>query len=182
MDYFKRTVTYGWGSIGGSVVRNPPASVGDQDTRFNPWLGKIPWRREWLPMAVFLPGKSPAERNLVGYKELDMMSTHAFHVISSNTCSPQNSKWVLKRKPMSHNRILGIKEGKTHPFVLVTVWTLQIDRALDKLSYFFLINLFFYWRIIALQNFAVFCQTSTWISHRYTYILSLLKLPSFSYV
>ena len=29
---------------------------------------------------------------------------------------------------------------------------------------------FFNWRIIALQNFAVFCQTSTWISHRYIYI------------
>ena len=40
--------------------------------------------------------------------------------------------------------------------------------------------LFFYWRIIALKNFAVFCQTSTWISHRYTYILSLLKLPPIS--
>ena len=35
---------------------------------------------------------------------------------------------------------------------------------------YFLINLLFYWRIIALQNFAVFCQTSTWISYRYTYI------------
>ena len=34
----------------------------------------------------------------------------------------------------------------------------------------------FYWRIIALQNFALFCQTSTWISHRYTYIPSFLKL------
>ena len=34
-------------------------------------------------------------------------------------------------------------------------------------------NLFFYWRIVALQNFVVFCQTSTWISHRYTYIPSL---------
>ena len=42
-------------------------------------------------------------------------------------------------------------------------------------------NLFiFYWRIIALQNFAVFCQTSTWISHRYTYIPSLLKLSPIS--
>ena len=28
-----------------------------------------------------------------------------------------------------------------------------------------LIYLFFNWRIIALQNFVVFCQTSTWISH-----------------
>ena len=34
----------------------------------------------------------------------------------------------------------------------------------------------FYWRIIALQNFAIFCQTSTWISHRYTYIPFLLNL------
>ena len=40
----------------------------------------------------------------------------------------------------------------------------------------FFFNLFFYWRIIALQNFVVFCQTSTWMSHRYTYIPSLLNL------
>ena len=33
-------------------------------------------------------------------------------------------------------------------------------------------NLFiFYWRIIAVQNFSIFCQTSTWTSHRHTYIL-----------
>ena len=33
---------------------------------------------------------------------------------------------------------------------------------------FFLIC--FYWRIIALQNFVVFCQTSIWINRKYTYI------------
>ena len=27
--------------------------------RFNPWVGKIPWRREWQPTPVFLPGESP---------------------------------------------------------------------------------------------------------------------------
>ena len=25
---------------------------------FDPWVGKIPWRRKWQPTAVFLPGKS----------------------------------------------------------------------------------------------------------------------------
>ena len=25
---------------------------------FDPWVGKIPWRRAWLPSPVFLPGKS----------------------------------------------------------------------------------------------------------------------------
>ena len=40
--------------------------------------------------------------------------------------------------------------------------------------------LFFNWRIIALQNFVVFCQISTWISHRYTYICTPFwtSLPS----
>ena len=26
---------------------------------FDPWVGKIPWRREWLPTPGFLPGESP---------------------------------------------------------------------------------------------------------------------------
>ena len=30
------------------------------------------------------------------------------------------------------------------------------------------LNLFLYWRIIALQNFVVSCQTSTWISHQFS--------------
>ena len=34
---------------------------------FNPWVGKIPWRRTWQPTPVFLPGKSHGQRNLAGY-------------------------------------------------------------------------------------------------------------------
>ena len=34
---------------------------------FNPWVGKIFWRRKWQPTPVFLPGKSHEWRNLVGY-------------------------------------------------------------------------------------------------------------------
>ena len=34
-------------------------------------------------------------------------------------------------------------------------------------------SLFFNWRIITLQNFVVFYQTSTWIRHRCTYVPSL---------
>ena len=44
---------------------------------------------------------------------------------------------------------------------------------------------FFNWRIIALQNFVVFCQISTWIRYRYTYVPSLwssLPSPSPSYL
>ena len=34
---------------------------------FDPWVRKIPWRREWLSTPVFLPGKSHGQRSLVGY-------------------------------------------------------------------------------------------------------------------
>ena len=33
---------------------------------FDPWVGKIPWRREWQPTPVFLPGESHGLRSLAG--------------------------------------------------------------------------------------------------------------------
>ena len=34
---------------------------------FDPWIRNIPWRRDWLPTLVFLPGESHELRNLAGY-------------------------------------------------------------------------------------------------------------------
>ena len=31
---------------------------------FDPWVGKIPWRRRWQPTPVFLPGKFHGRRGL----------------------------------------------------------------------------------------------------------------------
>ena len=44
--------------------------------RFDPWVRKIPWRRKWQLVTVFLPGKALGQRSLTGYspwggKELD---------------------------------------------------------------------------------------------------------------
>ena len=35
---------------------------------FDPWGGKIPWRRKWQPTPVFLPEKVHGERRLAGYR------------------------------------------------------------------------------------------------------------------
>ena len=35
--------------------------------RFDPWARKNLWRREWLPILVFLPGESHGQRSLMGY-------------------------------------------------------------------------------------------------------------------
>ena len=44
---------------------------------FDPWVGKILWRKKWKPTPVFLPGEYHGQRSLVGYgpwscKESDM--------------------------------------------------------------------------------------------------------------
>ena len=45
-------------------VKNLPAM---QESWFDPWVGKILWRRKWQPALVFLPGKSHGQKNLVDY-------------------------------------------------------------------------------------------------------------------
>ena len=40
-------------SLVAQMVRSPPAV---QETWVDPWVGKIPWRRERLPTLVFWPG------------------------------------------------------------------------------------------------------------------------------
>ena len=56
------------------MIKNLPAV---QETKFDPWVGKIPWRRKQLPTPIFLPGEFHGEKSLEGYspwgcKELDM--------------------------------------------------------------------------------------------------------------
>ena len=51
---------------------------------FDPWIGKIPWRRKWQPTSLFLPGKPHGWWRLAGYspwghQELDM--TEWFHCL-----------------------------------------------------------------------------------------------------
>ena len=58
--------------------------------RFNPWLGKIPWRREWLPTPVFLPGEFHEWRSLVGYnpwgcRESDITEQLSMHTEGMGT-------------------------------------------------------------------------------------------------
>ena len=43
------------------MVRNLPSK---QEMGFNPWVGKIPWRRAWQPTPGFLPGEFYGQRSL----------------------------------------------------------------------------------------------------------------------
>ena len=50
------------------VVKNRPANAGDiRDKGWIAGLGRFPWRWEWQPTLLFLPGESHGQRSLEGY-------------------------------------------------------------------------------------------------------------------
>ena len=51
-------------SLVAQLLKNLPAM---RETRLDPWVGKIPWRREWLPTPIFLLGEFRGQRSLAGY-------------------------------------------------------------------------------------------------------------------
>ena len=72
--------------------------------RFNPWVRKILWRRNWQPTPVFLPGKSHGQRRLVNYspwgcKESDMTKRLHNSIFNSTsfTVNRESSKYAALR-------------------------------------------------------------------------------------
>ena len=61
-------------SLVAQMVKNLPAM---QETHVRSLDGKIPWRKEWQPTPIFLPGELHGQRSLAGFslwnhKESDM--------------------------------------------------------------------------------------------------------------
>ena len=58
------------GFLGGSVVKNACHCRSYRRGRFDPWGGKIPWKRKWQLTPVFLPGESPWTENPGGLQSM----------------------------------------------------------------------------------------------------------------
>ena len=70
--------TLHWGFPDGASGKEPAY----QRPGFDPWVGRIPWRRKWQPTPVILPGESCGQRSLAGCshgitKRWSRLSTHA---------------------------------------------------------------------------------------------------------
>ena len=48
----------------GAVIKSPLANAGDV---FDPWAGKIPWRKKWHPTPIFVPEKFHGQSSLADY-------------------------------------------------------------------------------------------------------------------
>ena len=96
--------------------------------RFDPWVGKIPWRRKWRPTPISLPGEFHGQKNLAGcspwgYTELDMtkgLTLSFFHLIGVCTeylryTSAGNSR-VFKNMEWSLTAILEVRGRQVNSY------------------------------------------------------------------
>ena len=65
VDFLMMTILTGGASLVAEMVKNLPAM--QERPGFHHWVGTIPWRREWQPSPVFLPGEFHGQRSLAGY-------------------------------------------------------------------------------------------------------------------
>ena len=95
---------------------------------FNPWVGKIFWRRVWQPTPVFLPGESHRPRNLVGCspwgrKKSDMTEATQYahtrsYAITKIPLLRRNWTLILGGKNDFHSFLE--KEGMDHMVCFIT--------------------------------------------------------------
>ena len=78
------TMSYGVSLVAQMVKKKKKMCQQCRRPGFDPWVGKIPWRRAWQLTPVFLPGESHGQRSLVGYSpwgaELDTIKQSTHHV------------------------------------------------------------------------------------------------------
>ena len=106
----------------------PDGSDGKEPTchcrkpRVNPWVRKIPWRRERLPTPVFLPGKSHGQRSLVGYSPCGLRVWDTIEQLSLHMSS--NHSRPMPEHFLSLHIIPGISQND-HVFKNENITSLQ---------------------------------------------------------
>ena len=110
---------------------------------------------------------------------------HARPPCPSPTPRVYSNSWILMVMPSNHLILC-------HPLLLLPSIFPSVrvfsNKSVLCIRWFYTViilcilffNLFFNWRIIALQHSVVFCHTSIRISHRYIHVPSLPNLPSIS--
>ena len=60
---------------------------------FDPWAGKIPWRRKWYSTPVFFPGESQGQRSLAGYSLWTRKQSNTAKRLNMQCMSMKILKW-----------------------------------------------------------------------------------------
>ena len=164
------------------TVKNPPTR---QETWVLPWVGKSPWRREWLPTPVFWPGQFHGQKSLVGTvrgvtKSWAWLTTSTFTFIFSDAITEDcvKGEW-----PLEWRNSTALYSSHSLPFVYLN--------SSNKMSFFvslffpfspsgvipvfsthvyvaLIIFLFFYWNILF---------EGTWKLTAFYHVIEILTTP-----
>ena len=122
----------------------PGSSAGKENLQcgrpqFDPWVGKIPWRKECLPTPVFWPGEFHKQRSLAAYspwgcKESDMTEQLSLSLKGENICKQCDWQDLVSKiyhssySSVSENKQLNQKMGKklNRLFFLKKTWASQV--------------------------------------------------------
>ena len=84
INYSFPSVPFGYS---GSAGKEPACQCSRHKRhRFNPWVGKIPWRRKWQPTPVFSPGKFHGQKEPGGLQSM----------------GPQSHTWLTEQTHMQY--------------------------------------------------------------------------------
>ena len=141
---------------------------------FDPWVGKIPWRRKCQPTPVFLPGKSHGQRCLAGY----------------SLCIHRVGHYLETKPPLQDNKFLSQRNFRQcepcFPSVLPEsgdwMWiaplriTAYFPRHIPGLEHP-LPKCFFFFFLPALSSRSVLCSRIWHLAHRQACVTSLQIMP-----
>ena len=111
---------YSWAFLVARLVKNLLAM--QERPGFNPWVGKIPWRRKMLPTPVFWPGKFhrifhvvPGDAARLFIIKLPSLSQKPARVWQASSCTLTCVGWRLGRTaPLRHPKKVGPRSLKPH--------------------------------------------------------------------
>ena len=90
--------------------------------RFDPWVGKIPWRRAWQPTPLFLPGESPRTEEPGG-------------LTKSRTPLKRLSMQGSRDRRSQHIRLTPSQQDCVHPLHFLSATTLCFLFTISKTTH-----------------------------------------------
>ena len=74
--------------------------------RFDPWVGKIPWRWKGQPIPVLLPGKFHGQRSLAGYNPQGREESDSTQQLNNNTIAAFILQWWVALRSCGRHCVL----------------------------------------------------------------------------
>ena len=93
---------------------------------FDPWIGKIPWRRKWQPTPVFLPREFQGQRSLAGYSPQGRKEADTTEWLSSAQHTSKIRTETLSNFSVEYNGCGFVKYG---PYYIEVFSTFNLFRA-----------------------------------------------------